>query len=102
MNAGFREKVTGFIGKGGTHTVSIEPDDTIFEGNIAIAKGIANEPVVRNGRIIDLVSKWTAIARKEEGKWKLVRLQATIDPVTNPIVTALGKVLTRVPGSLDC
>lgn len=85
------KKVEEFIGEDGTYTVSIEPDDTIFEENIAIAKGIAKEKVVRKGKTIDLVTKWTAIARKEEGKWKLVRIQATIDPVNNPIVTALNK-----------
>lgn len=94
------EKVTGFIGKDGTYTVSIEPDDTIFEGNIAIAKGIANEKVIRNGKPIALVSKWTAIARKEGGTWKLVRIQATIDPVNNPIVTALGKAKLWITGAV--
>jgi ketosteroid isomerase-like protein len=89
------KKVTEFIGDDGTYTVSVVPDDTIFEGNIAIAKGTAKEHVVRNGKTIDLVSKWTAIARKEGNTWKLVRIQASIDPVTNPIVTALnrGKIL---------
>jgi len=94
------KKVTEFIGKDGTYTVSIEPDDTIFEGNIAIAKGIAKEHVVRNGKTIDLVSKWTAIARKEGETWKLVRIQATIDPVTNPVVTTLGKAKLWITASI--
>jgi hypothetical protein len=69
--------------------VTIDPDDTIFEGNIAIAKGRANERAVRNGKTLDFVSQWTAIARKESGEWKLVRIQASIDPVGNPIIKAL-------------
>ncbi len=85
------KKVEEFIGKDGTYTASIEPDDTIFQGDTAIAKGIAKEHVVRKGKSIDLVTKWTAIARKEEGKWKLVRIQATIDPVNNPIIRVLNK-----------
>ena len=85
------KKVEEFIGEGGTYTVAIEPDDTIFQGETAIAKGIAKEHVVRKGKAIDLVTKWTAIARKEEGKWKLVRIQATIDPVNNPIIIELNK-----------
>ena len=84
-------KVEEFIGEDGTYTVSVEPDDTIFEGNIAIAKGTAKEHVIRNGKTIDLTSKWTAIARQEGGTWKLVRIQASIDPVKNPIITALNK-----------
>lgn len=94
------KKVEEFIGEDGTYTVSIEPDDTIFEGNIAIAKGIAKEKVVRKGKVIDLVTKWTAIARLEGGKWKLVRIQATIDPVNNPIVTALNKGKLWITGAV--
>ncbi len=92
------KKVKEFIGKDGTYTVSIEPDDTIFEGNIAIAKGTAKEHVVRGGKAIDLISKWTAIARKEGNSWKLVRIQASVDPVNNPIVTALGKTKLWITG----
>lgn len=83
------KKVEDFLGKDGTYQVTIDPDDTIFEGNIAIAKGRANEHAVRNGKTLDFVSQWTAIARKEGGEWKLVRIQASIDPVGNPIIKAL-------------
>ena len=83
------KKVEVFLGKDGTYQVSVEPDDTIFEGNLAIAKGRAHEHVVRSGKTLDFTSQWTAIARKEGAEWKLVRIQASIDPVKNPIITAL-------------
>ncbi len=83
------KKVEDFLGKDGTYQVTIDPDDTIFDGNIAIAKGRANEHAVRHGKTLDFVSQWTAIARKEGGEWKLVRIQASIDPVGNPIIKAL-------------
>ena len=83
------KRVEEFIGKDGTYQVSVEPDDTIFEGNIAIAKGRAREHVVRSGKTLDFTSQWTAIARKEGAGWKLVRIQASIDPVKNPIISAL-------------
>lgn len=83
------KKVEDFLGKDGTYQVTIDPDDTIFDGNIAIAKGRANEHAVRSGKTLDFVSKWTAVARKEGGEWKLVRIQASIDPVGNPIIKAL-------------
>ena len=92
--------MTDFIGEDGTYTVSIEPDDTIFEGNIAIAKGTAREHVVRNGKTIDLVSKWTAIARKEGETWKLVRIQASIDPVANPIIKTLQQTKLWITGAI--
>lgn len=83
------KKVEDFLGEDGTYQVTIEPDETIFEGNIAIAKGRTKENAVRSGKTLDFVSQWTAIARKEGGEWKLVRIQASIDPVGNPIIKAL-------------
>ena len=82
-------KVVDFLGRDGTYQVSVDPDDTIFEGNIAIAKGRALEHVVRSGKTLDFTSHWTAIARKEGAEWKIVRIQASIDPIRNPIISAL-------------
>ena len=83
------KKVEDFLGPDGTYQVSVDPDDTIFEGNIAIAKGRAKEQVVRGGKHLDFTSQWTAIARKEGDAWKIVRIQASIDPIGNPIIAAL-------------
>lgn len=86
------KKVEDFLGKGGTYQVTIQPDDTLFEGNLAIAKGRAKEHVVRGGKTLDFTSVWTVIARKEGDVWKIVRLQASIDPVGNPIIAVLQGV----------
>lgn len=83
------KKVEDFIGKDGVYQVSIDPDDTIFEGNIAIAKGRAKEHAVRSGKTLDFTSQWTAVARKEGDVWKIVRIQASIDPIGNPIIAVL-------------
>ena len=86
---GYWKKVEDFIGKDGIYQVTIDPDDTIYEGNIAIAKGRAKEHAVRSGKTLDFTSQWTAIARKEGEVWKIVRIQASIDPVGNPIIAVL-------------
>jgi ketosteroid isomerase-like protein len=83
------KKVEEFLGKDGTYQVTIDPDDTLFEGNIAIAKGRAKEHVVRGGKSLDFTSQWTAVARKEGEAWKIVRIQATIDPIGNPMIATL-------------
>lgn len=86
-------KVEEFLGDGGTYQVSIDSDDSIFEGNLAIAKGRALEQVkLGSGREIEFTSQWTAIARKESGAWKLVRIHATIDPLANPIIHSLQRI----------
>lgn len=83
------KKVEEFLGKDGVYQVTIDPDDTIFEGNLAIAKGRAKEHVIRSGKTLDFISQWTAVARKEGDAWKIVRIQASIDPVGNPIIAVL-------------
>jgi ketosteroid isomerase-like protein len=83
------KKVEQFIGEDGSYKVELEPDDTVFEGNLAIAKGRAKEQVLRRGKPIEFTTLWTAVARKEGDTWKLVRLHAGIDPVGNPIIGVL-------------
>jgi ketosteroid isomerase-like protein len=95
------KKVEDFLGKDGTYQVTIDPDDSIFEGNIAIAKGRAKEHVVRSGKVIDFTSQWTAIARKEGDSWKIVRIQASIDPIRNPIIaTVQGYTRWLIAGAM--
>lgn len=94
-------KVQEFIGEGGTYEVSIDPDDSIFEGNVAIAKGKALEKVkLKNGKNLEFTSLWTAVARKEDGTWKLVRIHAAIDPVANPIIAFLNRAKMWIQGGV--
>ena len=83
------KRVEEFLGKDGTYQVAIDPDDSLFQGDMAIAKGRALEKVTRGGTSFEMTSHWTAVARKENGTWKLVRIHATIDPIDNPILHAL-------------
>lgn len=93
--------VEEFIGEGGTYQVSIDPDDTIFEGNLAIAKGRALEQVtLKGGKSLEFTSLWTAIARKEDGEWRLVRIHAAIDPVGNPIIGFLNSAKMWIHGGV--
>lgn len=86
------EKVVEFVGDGGSYRVSLDPDDSIIEGDIAITKGRALEQVtLKSGKSIEFTSLWTAVARKEEGTWKLVRIHAAIDPIGNPIIAYLNR-----------
>ena len=93
--------VEDFIGEGGSYQLSIDPDETIFEGDIAIAKGRASEQVtMKGGRLIEFTSLWTAVLRKEDGVWKLVRVQGSIDPVSNPIIDYLNRAKLWIHGGI--
>jgi ketosteroid isomerase-like protein len=94
------KKVEGFIGDKGTYKVTLDPDDTLFEGNLAIAKGRALEQVTRGGKSFEFTSQWMAVARKEGEAWKLVRIHAAIDPVGNPIIGSLQGMTKWIIGGV--
>ncbi len=93
-------KVTDFLGKDGIYQVTVDPDDTIFQGDTAIATGRAEEHVVRGGKTLDFTSRWTAVARKEGADWKLVRIQASIDPINNPLISTVQGVEKWIIGAM--
>ena len=75
------------IGEGGSYRVTLEPDDTDFRGDVAVAKGSAQEVVTMpGGDQFKFSSLWTAICVRDSGDWKLLRVQGTMDPVENPFV----------------
>lgn len=75
--------------QGGTFTVEIKPEPTVFDGNIAICRGDSTNVIVSgNGTRHEFSSPWTAVCRKENGKWLLVRAHSSIDPFSNPVLDA--------------
>ena len=84
------EKVWDMIGEGGSYHVEVHPELSDLYGDLAIARGWADERVVTNmGREFRYKSHWTAVARRNaEGNWKLLRMHSSMDPVNNPFVHA--------------
>ena len=82
-----------YLGDKGTYAVELLPNDTLFVDSIAIASGRTNERVkISSGDVFEFTSKWTAVARKEGGSWKLVRIQGTMDPINNPFIEKIGSL----------
>ena len=78
--------------QGGTFAVTIEPKPTVFEGELAICRGDStNIMVTGNGDRFEFQSPWTAVCRKENGQWKLIRAHSSIDPFSNPVLNASVK-----------
>ncbi|HTV39034.1 MAG TPA: DUF4440 domain-containing protein [Candidatus Sulfotelmatobacter sp.] len=85
---GYWKGIQGLIGSGGSYHVALDPDKSDFFGDIAICHGSANEGVrLASGRELDFSSYWTAVCHRENGKWKVFRMQATMDPVHNVFVS---------------
>jgi len=82
------KKIQDLIGPGGSYHVTVNVDKTDLSGDFAVSHG-ATEDIVRlgNGKELRFNSFWTAVCRKEAGVWKVLRMEATMDPVNNVFVS---------------
>jgi len=75
------------IGAGGSYHVKISYEPGTMFGNMAVANGAAEESIVTgSGKRFEPTSTWLVNLIKEDGDWKLYRVQATMDPVNNVFV----------------
>jgi hypothetical protein len=81
------QEIHDLIGAGGTYQVKVNYEPGTMFGNLAVANGTAEESVVTgSGKRFEFVSRWLVNLLKEDGAWKLYRLQSTLDPVDNVFV----------------
>jgi hypothetical protein len=75
------------IGDGGSYHVKVNYEPGTMFGDLAVANGTAEESIVTgSGRRFETTSTWLVNLIKEDGDWKLYRVQATMDPVNNVFV----------------
>lgn len=85
--ARFWDWVWGLIGPKGTWEVKIEPDDTMFFGDIAVARGVARDHIVtERGRDYRFQWHWTLVLQKRDGEWKAIAGHGSMDPLGNPFI----------------
>ena len=95
------EGLKELIGEGGSYRVTLEPEDTDFRNGVAVAKGNATERVtLSSGSEITFPSQWTAVCIQEDGAWKLLRAQGTMNPVENPFIARAFKVTAITAGGI--
>lgn len=72
---------------GVVYKVTLNPEPSQLFGDLAVAHGTCDEYVkTAAGTEFTYTSTWTAVLRRVDGKWKLVRSQVTMDPFQNSIV----------------
>jgi len=82
------KEVQNLIGTGGTYHVIVNVDKTDLFGDVSVSHGTTEEVVrLASGKELDFSAFWTAVCHKEDGKWKVVRMQATLNPVDNVFVS---------------
>jgi ketosteroid isomerase-like protein len=80
--------IQDLIGTGGTYHVAVNVDKTDLFGDVAVSRGTTEEAVrLASGKELDFSAFWTAVCHKEDGTWKVVRMQATLNPIDNVFVT---------------
>jgi hypothetical protein len=66
----------------------VNVDQTDLYGDVAVSRGNTDDVVrLGNGKELRFNSFWTAICRKESGAWKVIRMEAAMDPVDNVFVS---------------
>lgn len=86
-----RDEIVG----NGTYKVTLLPVRSEIYDDIAIARGDSeNELITAAGNKYNFTSHWTAVFRKQDGQWKVVRVHSSLDPFGNPMV--VGEVKNRM------
>ena len=78
-----RDEVVGT----GSYKVTLLPERSEIYGDIAVARGDSENTLITGaGSEYHFTSHWTAVFRKVDGQWKVVRVHSSIDPFGNPMV----------------
>jgi uncharacterized protein (TIGR02246 family) len=85
----YREKIQNLIGPGGNYHVTVNLDKTdLYHDDLAVSRGSTDDTVhLGSGKDLHFNSLWTAVCQKENGNWKVIRMEAAMDPVNNVFVT---------------
>lgn len=83
------------VGQTGSYKVTLQPEPTEFFGDIAVARGDSDNVLVgASGKEYRFTSHWTAVCRKVDDQWKIVRVHSSLDPFGNPMV--VGEVSSKL------
>lgn len=87
------------LGEGGTYHVKVNVEErAILSGDLAVARGTTDDVVKAKGNEYHFEGRWTAVCRKRDGQWKMLRIQASMDPITNPFVRAAVRTASLTIG----
>jgi ketosteroid isomerase-like protein len=82
------------LGPGYVYRVKLNPERSQIFGDIAVARGTSDEYAKSYGHEYNLTTRWTAVLRRENGHWRLIRSQVTMDPLHNSVLDAIISSIT--------
>ena len=71
------------MGEGGRYTTTLKPADSVFLGDVALARGTSDDIVVTSQGEFRFTGAWTAVLQKVNGQWKVRLAHGSMDPVDN-------------------
>lgn len=86
--------------KGGSYEVKLNPVRSVIMDDIALAKGNAENILIDgDGNEFNFTSHWTALLKKTDGEWKILRGHNSLQPFKNPVTEhAVKKILIKYSG----
>jgi ketosteroid isomerase-like protein len=85
--AGLWNWIWGLIGAKGRWEVKVDPEDTMFFGDLAVARGAASDHIqTESGRDYRFTWHWTLVLQKRDNQWKAIAGHGSMDPLGNPFV----------------
>jgi ketosteroid isomerase-like protein len=96
------QDIQKLMGEGGHYTVTVTEDGpALLAGNLAIASGTTEDEVVTGaGKKFRFASQWTAIAQKRGGEWKILRIHASMNPISNEFIEAKITTVIMITGGI--
>ena len=83
----YNQKIRALIGPGGTYQVKVNVEKTDIFGDTAVSRGTTDDFIRSSSRNeFKFTAYWTAVCQKGNDQWKVIRMQATMDPVDNVFV----------------
>ena len=96
----FWDWVWGLIGATGRWEVKIDPEPTMFFGDIAVARGAGNDHIVtEGGREYRFLWHWTLVLQKRDGRWTPLAGHGSMDPLGNPFIKVEQRWLKTLFGT---
>ena len=94
------EDFMSMLGPDHVYRVSLNPERSLIFGDIAIARGTSDDYIKSKGHEFNFQSHWSAVLRRENGNWRMINLQATMDPFHNSVTDFIMTSIKRVYGGV--
>jgi ketosteroid isomerase-like protein len=96
----FWKKIWDLVGAGGSYHVKVVTDQTDFFGDVAVSRGYSEEVFhTGKGKEFAFRPRWTAITKRQNGEWKIYRVEGTLNPMDNAIITEIVRRARIIVGA---